>query len=315
MTMTAKSIIIDCDPGKDDAIALFLAMASEDELDILGITTVAGNVSLELTQKNARFLCEIAGRPDLPVFAGARSPLKLPLVTAEHVHGKSGLEGIEVVEPKMPEQTRGAQQFFIDTLSMAVEQSITLVATGPLTNIALLVSKHPELLTKIKQIIIMGGARLEGGNFSPSAEFNMVVDPHAAKIVLNCGLPLVVMGLDVTHQVRANKARREQIKNIDNKVARAASALLDYSHMQNNKRYAELGAAIHDPCTIAYLIKPSLFQGVECNISIETDSPLTLGHTAVDYWGVTDKPANALWIDLADADGFFQLLNERLERF
>lgn len=313
--MTAESIIIDCDPGKDDAIALFLAMASPLELNILGITTVAGNVSLALTERNARFLTEIAGRADIQVFAGAASPLKIPLVTAEHVHGESGLEGIEVVEPQTPKQTKSAQQFFIDTLSTSADESVTLVATGPLTNIAFLIRERPELLVKIKQIIIMGGARLEGGNFSPSAEFNMVVDPHAAEIVLNCGRPLVVMGLDVTHQVRANKDRLDNIKKINNRVAQVASSLLDYSHMQNNNRYAELGAAIHDPCTIAYLIKPSLFQGIKCNISIETESPLTLGHTAVDYWGVTNKPVNALWIDLADADGFFQLLNERLDRF
>ncbi len=313
--MIAESIIIDCDPGKDDAIALFLAMASPEELNIQGITAVAGNVCLDLTARNARFLCELAGHKHIPVFAGASSPLKIPLVTAEHVHGKTGLEGIEVNEPKTLEQTRNAQQFFVDTLSAAAEESMTLVATGPLTNIALLVRDHPELLIKIKQIIMMGGARLEGGNFSPSAEFNMVVDPHAAKIVLDCGRPLVVMGLDVTHQVRANKDRRQQLKNINNKVAQTASKLLDYSHMPNNKRYAELGAAIHDPCTIAYLIKPALFQGIGCNISIETESPLTLGHTSVDYWGVTDKPVNALWIDRADADGFFQLLNQRLQRF
>ncbi len=313
--MSAKPIIIDCDPGKDDAIALFLALACPQQLNILGITTVSGNVPLALTYRNARLICEIAQCSEIPVFAGAKLPLKRALVTAENVHGSSGLEGIEIHQPKAAKLKQNAHDFICKTLAASADNEITLVATGPLTNIALMINKAPQLVGKIKEIVLMGGAFREGGNLSPSAEFNMAVDPHAAEIVFNCKRPLTVMGLDVTHQVRANKARRENIRKIKNKVAQSTANLLDYSHMGVNNRYAELGAPVHDPCTIAYLLEPELFRGVECNLSVETESPLTMGHTAVDYWGVTGKAKNITWMESVNADGFFALLTESLNRF
>jgi len=297
-----RPIIIDCDPGQDDAIALFLAMSSPDELDILGVTTVAGNVPLALSERNARQVRDIAARRDVPVYAGCSKPMVRDLVTAEHVHGKTGIDGIDIVEPKQPLEEQHAVDFIVDTLNAVDEESITLVPMGPLTNIGQAFTKDPSILEKVEQIVLMGGAMREGGNISPSAEFNILVDPHAADIVFRCGCPIMVMGLDVTHQVLATPQRRDRIRTIDNEVARATVGMLDF-------------APLHDPCTIAFLLKPDLFEGKLCNISIETESELTMGNTAVDFWHVTDRPKNAMWMHAVDAAGFYDLLIERLSRF
>jgi purine nucleosidase len=186
---------------------------------------------------------------------------------------------------------------------------------GPLTNIAQAFTKDPSIIEKVEQIILMGGAMREGGNHSPSAEFNILVDPHAADTVFRCGRPITVMGLDVTHQVLATPERRDRIRAIDNEAARATAGMLDFFNRHDTVKYGSLGAPLHDPCTIAFLLKPDLFEGKLCNISIETESELTMGNTAVDFWHVTDRPKNATWIHAVDADGFYDLLVERLSRF
>ena len=313
--MAKRPIIIDCDPGQDDAICLLLAMSSPDELDILGVTTVAGNVPLALTERNARQIRDIAGRSDVKIYAGCSKPMVRDLVTAERVHGKTGIDGIEIVEPKQPLEDKHAVDFIIETLNGADRESITLVPMGPLTNIAQAFTKDPSILEKVEQIVLMGGAMREGGNHSPSAEFNILVDPHAADTVFRCGRPLTVMGLDVTHQVLATPERRDRIRAIDNEAARATAGMLDFFNRHDTVKYGSLGAPLHDPCTIAFLLKPDLFEGKLCNISIETESELTMGNTAVDFWHVTDRPKNATWIHTVDADGFYDLLIERLSRF
>jgi purine nucleosidase len=310
-----RPIIIDCDPGQDDAIGLFLAMSSPDELDILGVTTVAGNVPLALSERNARQVRDIAARRDVPVYAGCSKPMVRDLITAEHVHGKTGIDGIDIVEPKQPLEELHAVDFIVDTLNAAEKESITLVPTGPLTNIGQAFTKDPSILGKVEQIVLMGGAMREGGNISPSAEFNILVDPHAADIVFRCGCPIMVMGLDVTHQVLATPERRDRIRAIDNEVARATVGMLDFFNRHDTVKYGSMGAPLHDPCTVAWLLKPELFKGKLCNISIETESELTMGNTAVDFWQVTDRPKNATWMHTADADGFYDLLIERLSRF
>ena len=312
--MTRK-IIIDCDPGQDDAVALFLALASPDELDLLGITTVAGNVPLELTQRNARQMCDIAGRFDVPVYAGCAAPMLRPLQTAEMIHGETGINGIDVIEPKTPLQSQHAVDYIIDTLLDAEDDSITLVPVGPLSNIGTAIDREPAILPKIEQIVLMGGAMREGGNRTPSAEFNILVDPDAADIVFRCGRPITQMGLDVSHQVLSTRDRVDRIKALGNPVADATAAMLSFFDRYDTKKYTSKGAPLHDPCTVAYLIKPELFEGKVCNVSIETRSELTLGHTAVDYWHVTDRPLNTNWIHSVDADGFYDLLIERLARF
>jgi purine nucleosidase len=202
------------------------------------------------------------------------------------------------------------------TSSSHVEsESITLVPMGPLTNIGQAFTKDPSIVGKVEQIVLMGGAMREGGNHSPSAEFNILVDPHAADIVFRCGRPLTVMGLDVTHQVLATPARRDRIRAIDNEAARATAGMLDFFNRHDTVKYGSMGAPLHDPCTVAFLLKPDLFEGKLCNISIETESELTMGNTAVDFWHVTDRTKNATWIHAVDADGFYDLLIERLSRF
>jgi len=310
-----RPIIIDCDPGQDDAICLLLAMSSPDELDILGVTTVAGNVPLALTERNARQIRDIADRSDVKIYAGCSKPMVRDLVTAERVHGKTGIDGIEIVEPKQPLEDKHAVDFIIETLNGADRESITLVPMGPLTNIAQAFTKDPSILEKVEQIVLMGGAMREGGNHSPSAEFNILVDPHAADTVFRCGRPITVMGLDVTHQVLATPERRDRIRAIDNEAARATAGMLDFFNRHDTVKYGSLGAPLHDPCTIAFLLKPDLFEGKLCNISVETESELTIGNTAVDFWHVTDRPKNATWIHAVDADGFYDLLIERLSRF
>jgi purine nucleosidase len=313
--MSRQRIIIDCDPGQDDAVALFLAMASPAELEILGITAVAGNVPLELTQRNVRLMCDIAGCGDIPVFAGCDRPMVRDLLTAEKVHGNTGVDGVDITEPTTPLQEQHAVDFIVETLRAAEDESVTLVPTGPLTNIGTVIDSAPDVLPKIRQLVIMGGAMREGGNYSPSAEFNILVDPHAAHIVFDCGRPITSMGLDVTHQVLSTRARVDRIRNLGNPVAAATAGMLGFFERHDSKKYGVEGAPLHDPCTIAWLLAPELFDGKFCNLSVETRSELTMGHTAIDFWHVTDRPHNVNWVYSVDADGFYDLLTERLARF
>lgn len=313
--MAPRPIIIDCDPGQDDAVALFLALSSPDELEVIGVTTVAGNVPLELTQRNARMMCDIAGRNDIRVFSGCEKPMVRDAITAEYIHGKTGIDGVDVFEPETPLQDQHAVEFIIETLLAADDDSITLVPTGPLSNIGTAIEKEPAILRYVKEIVVMGGAMREGGNRSPSAEFNTLVDPHAAEIVFNCGRPITAMGLDVTHQVLSTRERVAGIRALNNSVATATADMLSFFHRHDTKKYGSEGAPLHDPCTVAWLLEPELFKTKMCNVSIEVTSELTMGHTAVDFWHVTDRPHNADWTYAVDADGFYELLTGRLARF
>jgi purine nucleosidase len=310
-----RKIIIDCDPGQDDAVMLLLAFACPDVFDILGVTTVSGNVPLELTQRNTRIVCELAGRADMPVFAGCDRPMRRELITAEKVHGKTGIDGMDVYQPDMPLQDQHAVDFIIETLHGAEDDSITLVPTGPLTNIGTAITRQPGILPKIREIVLMGGAMREGGNYSPCAEFNMLVDPDAAHAVLHCGRPLTFAPLDLTHQVLVSRARIEQIRTIDSPVGDAVVGMLEFFNRFDSKKYASEGAPLHDPCTIAWLLKPGLFESKMVNVEVETESPLTVGHTAVDFWSVTERRKNVNWLYKIDADGFFDLLIDRLKNF
>jgi len=310
-----KNVIIDCDPGQDDAVMLLLAMASPEEFNILGVTTVAGNVPLKLTQRNARIMCDLAGRDDIAVYAGCAGPMQRELVTAENIHGSTGIDGIDIYEPRTPLQEVHAVDFIVETLFAAADDSITLVPTGPLTNIAQAITREPGILPKIHQIVMMGGALCEGGNVTPSAEFNVYVDPHAADLVMHCGRPLVIASLDVSHQVLVTRKTVERIRAMGSKVSRATAGMLEFFNRFDTQKYGSEGAPLHDPCTIAWLLKPELFKGKPCNVEIETSSPLTLGHTAVDFWGVADRPVNAQWLYEVYSEGFFDLLIERLSRY
>ena len=310
---TTRRIIIDTDPGQDDAVAILLALGSA-ELEIVGITAVAGNVPLALTEKNARKICELAGRPDIRVFPGAVRPLVRSLVTAEHVHGKTGLDGPDLPEPTMKLQDRHAVDFIVETLMREEKGSITLCVLGPLTNIALALIREPGIAPRIREIVLMGGGFFEGGNVTPTAEFNIYVDPHAADVVFRSGVPIVMMPLDVTHKALTTASRVAALRKLGTKVGDATAALLDFFERFDEQKYGTDGGPLHDPCVIAYLLRPELFRGRHCNVEIETGSELTMGMTVVDWWGVTGRAKNALVMRDVDADGFFGLLTERLAR-
>lgn len=308
-----RKIIIDTDPGQDDAAAIMLALGSP-ELDILGITTVAGNVPLTLTSRNARIILEFCGRPDVKVFAGADKPVARPLITAEHVHGKTGLDGPELHDPQMPLQAQHAVDFIIETLKREPAGTVTLCTLGPLTNIATALEKAPEIAGRVRELVMMGGGFFEGGNITPAAEFNIYVDPEAAATVFKSGIPIVMMPLDVTHKVLTLKSRVAKLREIGSRPAIALVEMLDFFERFDIEKYGSDGGPLHDPTVIAYLLKPELFSGRDCNVEVETASPLTVGMTVVDWWQVTGRKHNARVMKDVDADGFFALLTERVGR-
>ncbi len=310
--MTRK-IIIDTDPGQDDAVAILLALGSP-ELEVLGITCVAGNVPLALTTKNARIICELAGRRYVKIFAGCDRPLLRPLVTAEYVHGKTGLDGIALPDPTMPLQDLHAVDFLIETLRREAPGTVTLCPLGPLTNIATAFRRAPEIVLKVEQIVLMGGACLEAGNTTPAAEFNIYVDPQAAEIVFKSGVPLVVVPLDATHKALTTRPRIEAFRALNTPVGAAVASWTDFFERFDRAKYGSEGAPLHDPCVIAWLLRPDLFEGRFINVEIETRSELTMGMTVADWWRVTPREANALFLREVDAEGFYSLLTERLSR-
>ena len=313
--MTEKRrIIIDTDPGQDDAAAIFLAFGSPAEIDLLGITTVAGNVPLSYTSRNALILCELCNRGDVKVFAGADRPLSRPLVTAEHVHGKTGLDGPDLAEPTLKLQEQHAVDFIIETLRNEPAGSVTLCTLGPLTNIATAFNRAPDIIPRIREIVSMGGGFSEGGNITPAAEFNIYVDPEAAKIVFGAGVPMVLMPLDVTHQLLTRKDRVARMRAIGTPPAIAMVEMLEFFERFDVEKYGSDGGPLHDPTVVAYLVKPELFGGKLCNVEIETASELTAGMTVIDWWHVTERPRNVKVIRAVDADGFFDLLIERFAR-
>ncbi len=307
----ARKIIIDTDPGQDDAVAILLALASP-ELDVLGITAVAGNVPLALTQKNARIVCELAGRVHVPVFAGCDTPLIRKLVTAEHVHGKTGLDGIDLPDPTMPLQDTHAVDFLIETLRAEPSATVTLCPLGPLTNIATAFQRAPEIVDRVAEIVLMGGAYFEVGNITPTAEFNIYVDPEAADIVIKSGIDVTVMPLDVTHKALTTQPRVDAFRALGTPVGQAVAAWTDFFERFDMEKYGSPGAPLHDPTVIAYLLQPDLFTGRHINVEVETVSTLTRGMTVADWWRVTDRPANATFIGNIDADAFYTLLTDRL---
>ncbi len=311
--MGQRKIIIDTDPGQDDAFAMLLAFGSP-ELTVLGICAVAGNVPLSLTERNTRIICELAGKPEVQVFAGCDRPMTRKLVTAEHVHGKTGLDGPTLPDPSMPLQAQHGVDFIIETLRSEASGTVTLCALGPLTNIATAFVKAPDIIGRVQQIVLMGGAYFEVGNITPAAEFNIYVDPQAAELVFKSGVNLVVMPLDMTHKVVTTRKRVEAFRAMGTEVGRMAAEWADFFERFDMEKYGSEGAPLHDPTVIAYLLKPELFKGRHINVEIETGSELTMGMTVADWWGVTGRPANALFIGSVDADGFFDLLTERLAR-
>ena len=298
-------IVIDCDPGHDDAIAILLALASP-ELELRGITTVAGNQTLEKTTRNALKVLELAGRADVQVAAGAERPLRRELRTAAHVHGESGLDG-----PDLPEPTAApVDAHAADLMAELLRPGVVLVPTGPLTNVALLLERHPGVTGRLERIAWMGGAIGEG-NVTPAAEFNAFVDPEAAAAVFASGIPITMVGLDVTHKALFTRAHAERLREAG-RAGRFVAELSDFFQAFHERSYGFDGSPIHDAMAVAHVIDPTLMTTRPANVAVETRSDYCDGRTVVDLRGVTDREPNAdVGVDV-DAKRFLELLVSRI---
>jgi inosine-uridine nucleoside N-ribohydrolase len=298
-------IVIDCDPGHDDAIAILLALASP-EVELRGVTTVAGNQTLDKTTRNALKVMELAGRTDIPVAAGADRPLVRELRTAAHVHGETGLDGPDLPEPT----TKPVDAHAVDLLADLLEPGVVLVPTGPLTNVALLLESRPDVRKRLERIVWMGGAIAEG-NVTPAAEFNAFVDPEAATVVFESGIEVTMIGLDVTHQALFTRAHADRLRGTG-RVGLAVAELSDFFQRFHESRYGFDGSPIHDAVAVAEVIDPSLVTSVHCNVEVETASQYCDGRTVVDLWHVTERPRNCRAGVAVDAERFLELLIERI---
>ena len=304
---TRPSIIIDTDPGQDDAAAILFAFGLQNQklAQILALTCVAGNVPLPLTSKNARICCDWAYQENTPVYAGADRPLLKSLYTAENVHGENGLNGVPLHEPRTPLQKEHAAVFLAELLKSVPPKSITLCPVGPLTNIAQALVLNPECIQGIKEIVIMGGTFFEPGNVTPVSDFNFYVDPHAAKIVLQSGAPITVIPLDVTHKACLSQEYMQKLRQLPNENGkRLADILTSYEHFDTEHFNLE-GAPLHDPSAIAYCVFPEIFSGKEVFVDIELGGEYSEGASIVDWWGSLNKKPNARWITEVDTKALF----------
>ena len=311
---TPRKIIIDTDPGQDDAFALLMALGTPESLSVLGVTTVAGNIPLRLTQRNARQILELAGRPDIPVFAGCPRPMVRPLLTAEYVHGESGIDGCDLSEPTMPLQQEHAVDWIIRTLMAAGPREVTFCTLGPMTNLAVAIVKQPAIVSRIREVVLMGGGFFEGGNTTPAAEFNIFVDPHAAHVVFGSGAKMVMVPIDCTYKARMTTAWLDRLRALGTRAAAQAAGMAEFYRRYGNQKFGVDDYPLHDPCVIGYLLAPQLFDGRLCNVSIELVSPDTMGMTVVDWWNVTKKPANCLVLRDLDNPAFYELMLQSLAR-
>ena len=308
-----RKIIIDTDPGQDDAVAILLALASP-ELEVLALVAVAGNVRVTQNAHNALQILEVAGRPDVPVYLGCERPMRHPLVTAEYVHGATGLDGPTLPAPAISTQPGHGVDYIIDTLLAHEPGTITLCCLGPLTNIGMAMVKEPAIVSRIAEIVLMGGGCFEGGNITPAAEFNIYVDPEAADLVFRSGVPITQVPLDVSHSMLTTQPRIDAFRALGNRSGVVTAEMLEFFERFDEQKYGWEGGPLHDPCVIAYLLKPDLFQGRHINVVIETQSELTRGMTVADYWGVTGRVRNVNYLRSGDPNGFYALLTERIAR-
>ena len=311
---TTHTLIIDTDPGADDVIALLFAMASPEQLKIQALTTVAGNVPLAKTSRNTRLARDWAKRPDIAIYAGAPRPLLRTPIYAADIHGSEGITGVKVHEPSQPLADGNAVDYLIRTLRAAPEKSVTLAMLGPETNLALALTQAPDITRGLRELVLMGGAHFNGGNITPTAEFNVFADPHAAEIVLKSGVPITMLPLDLTHKVLTSPERIAKLRGLGNQAGRTVADILD-AYVQHDMQYYGLpGGPVHDATVIAYLLQPSLFRGRKVNVEVDSREGLGFGQTVVDWYGGLKKPANVNWIAEGDAQGFFDLLTQRISR-
>jgi inosine-uridine nucleoside N-ribohydrolase len=301
-------IVLDCDPGHDDAIALLLALASP-EVELLGVTTTYGNQTLDKTTANALRVLELVGRTDVPVARGADRPLARPLAVAAHVHGDSGLDGPVLPPPRAEPTAAGAVEWLASAVA-AANGPVTLVPTGPLTNVARYLDERGT--SGIGRIVLMGGAIAEG-NMTPAAEFNVWADPEAAQIVFDAGLDVTMIGIDVTHRAVTSPDVERRLRS-SGRVGTFVAELVDFFNVFHRDTYGWDGSPIHDAVAVAHVVRPGLVETKLRNVEIELVSELCRGRTVVDLWRRTERPPNAhVGVDL-DAEGFFDLLVERIGR-
>ena len=303
-----RKIIIDTDPGQDDALALMTAFGAKAEIKVLGVTCVAGNVPLDLTSINALKICELSGVYNVPVFKGSQAPLKRNLITAEHVHGKTGLDGTELSVEKKELELKSAVDFIIECIEKYRDEKITICALGPLTNIAKVLTKNPRITEFVEEIVFMGGGFFEGGNITPAAEFNIYVDPEAAKIVLDSGVKITMLPLDITHKTLVQRDFLENLRGSGKNSAIQAAKLLDFFERYDVEKYGSQGGPLHDPNVIVYLLNPEIYKGKLVNVEIEVNSELTRGMTVVDWWNVTERKPNAYYINDVKKNKLFEIV-------
>lgn len=309
-----RKLIVTTDPGQDQAAAILMILGRTDAFEVLALVATAGNIGLDHTVANCLKLLELAGRTDIPVVVGLPQPLARPLVTAEHVHGPTGLDGPGLPPPTTAADTRPGVDFIVDTLRANAPGSVTICSLSPMTNLAAALKRAPDIVPRIGELIAMAGAYFEVGNITPSAEFNVYVDPEAADIVLRAGIPTTLLPLDVTHRMLSTPARLEAMRALGNRCGVAMAEMLTFSQAFDLAKYGWEGAPLHGPCVPAFMLAPEIFSGRDINVSIETASALTLGMSVADWWRITDRPRNAFWVRDGDPEAYYGLLLDALAR-
>jgi purine nucleosidase len=304
--MPARKIIIDTDPGQDDAFAILMALGAPEELEVLALIAAAGNTPLAVTSHNARQLLELAGRPDIAVFSGCPRPMVRELTTAEYVHGDGGLDGSDLPPPTIPLQAEHAVPWLIRTVMEAPEGEITVCVLGPMTNLATAMVMEPRIAGRLREVVLMGGGFFEGGNITPAAEFNIFVDPHAAHVVFTSGVKLTMVPIDCTYKARMTPQWLERLRGLGTRTASQAYGMAHFYQKYGNTKFGTDDYPLHDPCVIGYLLAPHLFGGRDCYVTIETASPQTLGMTVVDWWGVTKRKPNCTVLRDLDNPAFYE---------
>lgn len=312
--MAPRKIIIDTDPGQDDAFAILFALGSPNELEVVGITTVGGNVPLALTATNALKVVELAGRPDVPVYAGCPAPMVRKLITAEYVHGETGLDGADLPEPVTPLQSEHGVNYLVQTIMAAPVGELTICTLGPMTNLAMAMTMEPRIIPRIREVVLMGGGFFEGGNATPTAEFNIFVDPHAAHKVFACGVPVTMAGIDCTYTAQMTPAWIDKLRATGSRTAIEAANLADFYRQYGAHKFATDARPIHDACVTGYLLAPEIYEQRQCHVTIEISSPETIGMTIVDWWHVTGRDKNCNVLRRIDPDPFFALMLERISQ-
>ncbi|PZO81214.1 MAG: nucleoside hydrolase [Mesorhizobium amorphae] len=309
--MAPRKIIIDTDPGQDDAFAILFALGSP-ELEVVGVTTVGGNVPLALTSKNALKVVELAGRPDVPVYAGCPAPTVRKLMTAEYVHGDTGLDGADLPEPVTPLQAEHGVNFMVRAIMDAPEGDITVCTLGPMTNLAVAMTLEPRIIPRIREVVLMGGGFFQGGNATPAAEFNIFVDPHAAHKVFASGAPVTMAGIDCTYSALMTPEWLDALRATGSRAAIEAANMADFFRQYGDHKFPTPARPIHDACVTGYLLKPEIYEQRQCNVVVDISSPETIGMTVVDWWHVTGRERNCNVLRRIEPQPFFDLMLERI---